>query len=100
VGGEKRTELFPQLPTIRESGYDFKTGGWYGVLAPHGTPQSVVNTLHAAITKTMEQAEVRAALTRIVAEPIVGTPQAFADLINYESALWGKVIKAAGIKVN
>ncbi len=100
VGGEARTALFPELPTIQEAGYEFKTGGWYGLLAQRGTPQPVIDTLQAAIVKTMEQASVRAALTKIVAEPVVGTPQAFADLINYESALWAKVIKAAGIKVN
>lgn len=100
VGGEKRTALFPELPTIQEAGYEFKTGGWYGVLTPRGTPQPVVDTILAAVVKTMEQANVRAALTKIVAEPVLGTPQAFAELINYESALWAKVIKSAGIKVN
>jgi tripartite-type tricarboxylate transporter receptor subunit TctC len=98
VGGDKRTALFPELPTVHESGYDVKTGGWYGVLAARGTPQPIINTLHAAIVKTMEQPEMRVILARIVAEPVTGTSQAFADLINYESVLWGKVIKAAGIK--
>ncbi len=100
VGSEKRTTLFPELPTIQEAGYEFKTGGWYGVMAPRGTPQPVVDTLYAAVVKTMEQASVRAALTKIVTEPVVGTPQAFAELISYESALWAKVIKSAGIKVD
>jgi len=98
VGGEKRTKLFPELPTIHESGYDVKTGGWYGVLAARGTPQPVLNTLHAAIVKAMEQPETHAVLAKIVTDVVTGPPQAFADLINYESALWGKVIKAAGIK--
>ncbi|MGE4111686.1 MAG: Bug family tripartite tricarboxylate transporter substrate binding protein [Burkholderiales bacterium] len=100
VGGEKRVGLFSHLPTIQESGYAFKTGGWYGLLAPRGTPRPVVDTLHAAVVKTMEQASVRAALTKIVTEPVVGTPQGFAELINYESGQWSKVIKTAGIKVN
>jgi len=52
------------------------------------------------VVKTMEQASVRAAMTKIVTEPMISTPQAFADLIAYESALWSKVIKTAGIKVN
>jgi len=100
VGGEKRVELFSHLPTIQESGYAFKTGGWYGLLAPRSTPQPVIDTLLAATVKTMEQASVRAALTKVVTEPVVGTSRGFADLIAYESAQWGKVIKAAGIKVN
>ena len=100
VGGEKRTALFPELPTVSESGYDVKTGGWYGVLAPRGTPQPIINTLHSAVVKTVEHAAVKAALEKVVAEPITGTAQEFSDLINNESAQWGKVIKAAGIKVN
>lgn len=100
VGGDKRTALFPELPTVHESGYDVKTGGWYGVLAARGTPQPIINTLHAAIIKTMEHPDMRGILTKIVAEPVTGTPQAFGELITYELALWGKVIKAAGIKVN
>lgn len=98
VGGDKRTALFPELPTIQEFGYDFNTTGWYGVLAPRGTPQPVINTLHQAIIKTMDHAQMRAALANIVAEPAAGPSQAFADMIQREHALWGKVIKAAGIK--
>lgn len=98
VGGDKRTTLFPDLPTVLESGYDVKTGGWYGLLAARGTPQPIINTLNAAILKTMAQTEMRDILTKIVAEPVTGTPQAFGELIQYELELWGKVIKAAGIK--
>lgn len=100
VGGEKRTTLFPELPTVHEAGYDVKTGGWYGLLAARGTPQSIVSTLHAATVKTIEHPDMRGTLAKIVAEPVTGSPQAFGDLIQYEHALWGKVIKAAGIKVN
>ena len=99
VGGDKRTALFPELPTIQESGYDFKTGGWYGVLAASGTPQPIINTLHQAIVKTMNSPDMRNTMTRLVAEPVTGSSQAFADLISYESALWAKVINSAGIKV-
>jgi tripartite-type tricarboxylate transporter receptor subunit TctC len=100
VGGEKRTALFPQLPTVHEAGYDVKTGGWYGLMAARGTPPPIINTLHAAVIKTMEHPDMRGILAKIVAEPVTGSPQAFMDLIQYELALWGKVIKAAGIKVN
>lgn len=99
VGGEKRAALFPDIPTIQESGYEFKTGGWYGLLAPRGTPQPVVNTLQQATVKAMESADTRQTLAKIVTEVVTGTPQAFADLISQEHALWARVIKAAGINV-
>ncbi|HXF65244.1 MAG TPA: tripartite tricarboxylate transporter substrate binding protein [Burkholderiales bacterium] len=100
VGGERRSELFPELPTIKESGYDFKTGGWYGVLAPRATPQPVLNTLYSGILKALANAELRKLFEKSAIEPVATSPQEFAELIRAESAQWAKVIKAAGIKIN
>ena len=43
VGGAKRTPLLPEVPTVTESGFDFHTTGWYGIVAPRGTPRAIVN---------------------------------------------------------
>lgn len=100
VGGERRSELFPELPTLKESGYDFKTGGWYGVLAPRGTPQPVLSTLHGAILKALASVELRRLFEKSAIEPVVASPQEFTELIRTENALWAKVIKLAGIKID
>ncbi|MBI4203689.1 MAG: tripartite tricarboxylate transporter substrate binding protein [Betaproteobacteria bacterium] len=99
VGGDKRAALFPDLPTFKESGYDFKTGGWYGVLAPKGVPQSVVTALQNGLIKALASPELKKLFEKLAIEIIVTSPQEFADLIRTESALWAKVIKAAGIQV-
>lgn len=99
VGGEQRSPLFPELPTFRESGYDFKTGGWYGVLAPRGVPQPVVTILHNGLIKALASPELRKLFEKLAIEIVVTSPQEFADLIRTESALWAKVIKAAGLQV-
>jgi tripartite-type tricarboxylate transporter receptor subunit TctC len=99
VGGPKRSALFPELPTVQEAGFDFNTEGWYGVLAPRGTPPAIITRLHGAITKTLESAELKLLFNKLAVEPVGGTPQEFAKLIREEGALWAKVIKAAGLKM-
>ena len=99
VGGDKRVALFPDLPTFKESGYDFKTGGWYGVLAPKGVPQPVVTTLQNGLVKALASPEIKTLFEKLAIDIIVTSPQEFADLIRVESAQWAKVIKAAGVKV-
>jgi len=99
VGGDKRVALFPGLPIFKESGYDFKTGGWYGVLAPKGVPQPVVTTLQNGLVKALASPEIKTLFEKLAIDIIVTSPQEFADLIRVESAQWAKVIKAAGIKV-
>ncbi|MPZ45724.1 MAG: tripartite tricarboxylate transporter substrate binding protein [Betaproteobacteria bacterium] len=99
VGGEKRSAVLPELPTVKEaSGLDFKTGGWYGFLAPRGTPPSVVAQLSEAIKRTLGRPELESTLSKLATEIVYATPQQFDRKIREESAVWGKVIKAAGIK--
>jgi tripartite-type tricarboxylate transporter receptor subunit TctC len=100
VGGAKRTPLLPGVPTILESGFDFNTTGWYGVVAPKGTPQSVIDTLHKALVRALDAGPLKAQLTRLAVESVGSTPAEFASLIREENAKWSKVIKAAGIKAN
>lgn len=100
VGGAKRTPLLPGVPTILESGFDFNTTGWYGVVAPKGTPQSVIDTLHKALVRALDAGPLKAQLTRLAVESVGTTPAEFASLIREENAKWSKVIKAAGIKAN
>ena len=99
VGGEKRSAVLPDLPTVKEaSGLDFKTGGWYGYLVPRGTPQAVVTQLADAIKRTLARPELESTLTKLATEIVYATPQEFDRKIREESAVWAKVIKTAGIK--
>lgn len=100
VGGARRTALLPEVPTALESGYEFNTEGWYGVLAPAGTPQPVIDRLHKAIVQTMAREDMKARMVKLAVESGATAPAEFADKIREERARWGKVIRAAGIKVN
>lgn len=99
VGGETRSPLMPDTPTIAESGLDFKTGGWYGLLAPRGTPRAIVDKVNDALARAVNTPEMKARLTQLAVEPATSTPEAFAKLIAYEKGLWAKVIQKAGIKM-
>jgi tripartite-type tricarboxylate transporter receptor subunit TctC len=100
VTSAKRSVVFPELPTLAETGVPgFHAVGWFGVFAAAKTPQPVVSRLNAEITALMNDPEVRDRLLAQGAEPLPGSP---ADLRNYlarEIEKWGKVIREAGIKV-
>ena len=99
VGGAKRSSLLPELPTVREAaGFEFNTEGWYGVLAPRGTPPAIVTRLHEAIVRALASPELKGTLTKMAVETVASSPADFARQIREESAVWAKVIKAAGIK--
>jgi len=99
VGGATRSPLMPDTPTIAESGLDFKTGGWYGLLAPRGTPRAIVDRVNEALARALNTPEMKARLTELAVESASSTPEAFAKLIAEEKALWARVIRKAGIKM-
>jgi tripartite-type tricarboxylate transporter receptor subunit TctC len=99
VGGEKRSSLLPELPTVQEAaGFRFNTSGWYGMVAPRGTPPAIVARLHEAIVRTLAKRELKDSLAKLAVEPVGSSPEEFARQIRDENAAWAKVIKAAGIK--
>lgn len=98
VGGDKRSTLLPDLPTVAESGLQFNTSGWYGLLGPAGLPRALVTKLRADTLRAMAAPEAKDRLTALAVEVIGSTPEAFADLLKQEYAQWGKVVKAAGLK--
>ena len=99
VGGATRSPLMPDTPTIAESGLDFKTGGWYGLLAPKGTPRAIVGRVNEAVARTLNTPEMKTRLTQLAVEGASSTPEAFAKLIADEKALWARVIQKANIKM-
>ncbi len=98
VGGDKRSALLPDLPTIAESGLQFNTSGWYGLLGPAGLSRVLVNKLRSDTLRALAAPETKERMTALAVETIGSTPEAFADLLKQEYAQWGKVVKAAGIK--
>lgn len=98
VGGAKRSSLLPELPTVKEAGFEFNTEGWYGILAPRGTPPAIITRLHEATVRALAGPELKGILAKMAVETVGSSPADFARQIRDESAVWAKVIKAAGIK--
>jgi tripartite-type tricarboxylate transporter receptor subunit TctC len=97
----KRSPLAPDLPTMDESGYPgFDAVPWFGLLAPAGTPQDIIDKLHDETIKALAMPEVRKRFDELGLEPVGNTPAEFAAVIKKEIPEWAKVIKDAGIKLS
>jgi len=101
VAGDKRSDLMPEVPTMKEAGVDgVEVTIWYGVLAPAATPRDIVDTLAAAVIKAARSPDIRSRLLEQGAEPIGNTPEEFARQLREEVARWNKVVAASGIRVD
>jgi tripartite-type tricarboxylate transporter receptor subunit TctC len=99
IGSDDRTDLLPGVPTILESGIPFSTEGWYGIVAPKGTPQPIIDTLHKTLTQVMTSPEVKATMAKLAVDTSATSPAQFGKFIRSENERWGKVIKKAGISM-
>ncbi len=99
VANPTRSPLLPDVPTIAESGvpgYEFST--WGALFMPKGTPQPIIDRLHAEVVKAVNDATVRERLSNLGLVPRGSTPAELAEATRTGLAKMGKVIKAAGIK--
>lgn len=95
--GARRGTL--NLPLMSETLPGFEVTQWYGVLAPAGTGQSIINVLHKEIARAIDTPRIAQQFTNLGADPVSTTPQEFAALIKSDIEKWGKVIRAAKITV-
>ena len=100
TGGEKRSILTPELPTISESGVPgFVSTGWSGLMAPRKTPKPVLDKLHATRVKVIADPATRELLERQGGEPVTTTPAEFLAFINQEHERFGSAIRIAKLDV-
>ena len=97
--GKQRYRLLPNVPTVLESGLQYESISWWGVVGPANMPQPVVNKLLADITRVMALSDVKELVSTQGAEATTNTPQQFIDYVKQETALYGKIIKAANIRI-
>ena len=99
VFSPQRTGIFPDAPTIAESGYPgFEASVWYGCFGPAGLPSAVVQRLHAEIQKALASAEVRDRLTNAGGEVLPGPTERLSALLASEQARYAKLIREAHIQ--
>jgi len=94
-----RSAIFPDVPTIAESGFaGFEASVWYGLLAPAATPKAIVARLHAEVQKALQTPEVRARMTGVGGEVNPGTAEQFGALLHSERIRYEKLIREANIR--
>jgi tripartite-type tricarboxylate transporter receptor subunit TctC len=95
----ERNRLLPDVPTFAELGYpQLNVSLWYGLVAPAGTPPPVIDKLNRAVGEVLQAPEVVERLHAQGAEPMRGTPDAFAAFMRSEMAKWAPVVKQANVK--
>jgi len=101
VTTNKRIAVMPEVPTVIESGLtDFVLIGWYGLLAPAGTPAPIVNRLSADLAKTLRFADVRERLNGLGLEIESSTPEEFGRFMAAEIEKYAKVVRSANIRID
>jgi tripartite-type tricarboxylate transporter receptor subunit TctC len=100
VTSAQRYSLLPDVPTVAESGLPelkgFEALAWNGVLVASGTPRAIVERINTALNAALSDATVKDRLKAAGLEPVGGTPEQFAKLIQDESTKWGPIIKRSG----
>ena len=101
VGNPTPSVFFPDVPTIAAAGLaNYEAYSWTGVVAPAGTPASVVARLNADMVKVLSDPKTAQALMAAGAEPAPGTPEEFRAFLANEIKKWGEIIRSANIKVD
>jgi tripartite-type tricarboxylate transporter receptor subunit TctC len=97
----RRLANAPEIPLISETLPGFDLGIWQSIVAPAGTPRQIVVRLHGALSKVMNNPEVRERLLAAGIEPAISkTPEEFAAFIRTQAEVRSKVIKAVGMKLD
>lgn len=100
IVGKKRNPKMPDVPTAAEAGFKQLEvcSNWFGLHAPKGTPDAIVQKVHKALVESLQTDAVKAGLTSLAVQAIGDTPQAFSDRIARDYELFGKVAKDANIR--
>lgn len=97
----KRSAVVPDLPTMDESGYPgFEAVPWFGLMAPAGTPQPIIDKLHRETVRVLAMPDVRKKMADLGLDIIGNSPAEFAAVIKAETPAWAKIIKDAGIRAS
>jgi tripartite-type tricarboxylate transporter receptor subunit TctC len=97
----RRVAALPETPTLAEAGLaGYESSGWFGVVAPSGTPRVIVERLNAAIAGALRQPDIAERIVAAGAEPAPGTSAEFGAFIKSETAKWAKVVAASGARAD
>jgi len=95
----KRSSLFPELPTLDETGVTgFDMDSWAGIVAPARTPPAIAAQLNTELRKIIDNPDTRSALGRVGFEAFSSSPQEFGEFVKGQLGKWGRMVKDAAIQ--
>jgi tripartite-type tricarboxylate transporter receptor subunit TctC len=101
VTSAQRVPMLPDVPTVAEAGLPgYDSTGWFGVVAPAGTPAPIVARLNAELNAALGDEQIKASMRNLGAEPAPTSTEAFEAYIRSETKKWAKVIQVANIKLD
>jgi tripartite-type tricarboxylate transporter receptor subunit TctC len=98
--GASRSRFLPDIPTLRESGFDIEAASWFAMWAPAGTPANVAEPLRAAIVDALRNAEIQTRIDTLGFEITGTTGEELARIQRAEYERWGPIVKASGFKAD
>lgn len=99
IAARERSPALPDVPTLAELGYSVEASSWWGVMAPAGTPSTVILKLNQEIQAVLADPEVRDYFVQQGMHPVGGTPEQFADHIAAEAEKWSAIVRDADIRI-
>jgi tripartite-type tricarboxylate transporter receptor subunit TctC len=93
-----RSDVLPDLPTVADFVPGYEASAWYGVGAPKGTPDEIIDRLNKEINAILADSKTKARLAELGATVLAGSPADFGKLVAEETEKWGKVVKFSGAK--
>jgi tripartite-type tricarboxylate transporter receptor subunit TctC len=100
VSTRERAQALPDVPTAIEAGFkDYEAIGWFGLMAPAGTPPAIVEQVSGEVAKAMATPAIRKLTLEQGATPVGNTPAQFERFVRDEIAKWTRIIQQAGIKL-
>jgi len=96
IGSKARMPQLSDVPTVAESGLaGFEAVSWFGLFAPGGTPQEIVNKINAEVKKIFSDPDFRQKFL----EPMMSSPEEFAEYVRTDVQKWSRVMRAANVKI-
>ena len=100
MSSAKRNSALPELPTVTEAGVPgYEAIEWQGLMVPTGTPRDVILRLNQAFAKVAAMPEVKERVASLGSDLVTSTPEEFDAFIKRELAVWSKVVKDVGIRI-
>lgn len=98
ISSKARSPLYPDIPTILESGFpDFRANVWFGILVPAATPQPLIRSINNTINKLLTKKETIDRFSAAGADVYASTPEEFEKIIRDDIIRWGDVVRSAGV---